>query len=136
MNPALVSGVTGAAPIWNKIMKKVLLGKPDVWPKQPDGIAGAQICVISGLLPPNPDDSPAGGDKGCATRFEYFIKGTLPTQRENIKRQVLIDKGTGDLALPNQTENVEMQEHQVVSDEISTYCVDCPHTDGRAVIIK
>lgn len=132
MNPALVSGVTGAAPIWNKIMKKALLGKPDVWPKQPDGIAGAQICVVTGLLPPNPD----ADDKGCATRFEYFIKGTVPTQRENIKRQVLIDKGTGDLAFPNQTENIEMQEHQVVSDEISTYCVDCPHTEGRAVIIK
>ncbi len=132
MNSALVSGVTGAAPIWNKIMKKVLAGKPDVWPKQPDGIVGAQICVITGLQPPNPD----GDDKGCATRFEYFIKGTVPTQRENMKQQVLIDKTTSDLALPNQTENVEMQEHQVVSDGISSYCLDCPHPDDKAVIIK
>lgn len=132
MNSALVSGVTGAAPIWNKIMKKVLVGKPDVWPKQPDGIVGAQICAISGLQPPNPE----GDDKGCPTRFEYFIKGTVPSQRENMKRQVLIDKATGDLALPNQTDNVEMQEHQVVSDEVSTYCLDCPHPDGRAIIIK
>lgn len=132
MNSALVSGVTGAAPIWNKIMKKILAGKPDVWPKQPDGIVGAQICVITGLQPPNPD----GDDKGCVTRYEYFIKGTVPTQRENMKRQVLIDKTTGDLAPPNQTENVEMQEHQVVSDGISSYCFDCPHLEDRAVIIK
>lgn len=132
MNPALVSGVTGAAPMWNKIMKKVLEGKSDVWPKQPDGIVGAQICVITGLQPPNPD----ADDKGCVTRYEYFIKGTVPSQRENIKRQVLIDKTTGDLAVPNQSENVEMQEHQVISDEVSTYCFDCPHTDGKAVIIK
>lgn len=139
MNSALVSGVTGAAPIWNKIMKKVLVGKPDVWPKQPDGIVGAQICVITGLQPPNPegDDLPAGeAGKGCPTRFEYFIKGTVPSQRENLKRQVLIDKTTGDLALPNQTENVEMQEHQVISDKMSTYCLDCPHPDGRATFIK
>ncbi len=132
MNSALVSGVTGAAPIWNKIMKKVLAGKPDVWPKQPDGIVGAQICVITGLQPPNPESD----DKGCATRFEYFIKGTVPTQRENLKRQVLIDKTTADLALPNQTENVEMQEHQVVSDGISSYCLDCPHPEEKATLIK
>lgn len=132
MNQALVSGVTGAAPIWNKIMKRVIEDKPDVWPKQPDGIVGAQICTISGLLPPNPD----GDDKGCATRFEYFIKGTVPNQRETIKRQVLIDKSTGDRALPNQTDNVEMQEHQILSDEVSTYCLDCPHPDGRATLVK
>jgi len=44
---SLVSGVTGAAPIWNKLMRKVLEGKADIWPKQPDGIVGAQICVIT-----------------------------------------------------------------------------------------
>ena len=132
MNPSLVSGVTGAAPIWNKIMTHALRGKPDVWPKQPDGIVGAQICAVSGLQPPNPE----GDDKGCPTRFEYFIKGTVPTQRENLKRQVLIDKTTGNLALPNQTDNVEMQEHQVVFDDVSTYCLDCPHPEGKVVLIK
>lgn len=132
MNSALVSGVTGAAPIWNKIIKKILAGKSDVWPKKPDGIVGAQICVITGLQPPNPDSE----DKGCTTRFEYFIKGTVPTQRENMKRQILIDKGTGDLAPPNQTENVETQERQVVSDEMSSYCFDCPHPDDKITIIK
>ena len=132
MNSALVSGVTGAAPIWNKIMKRALEGKPDVLPKQPDGIVGAQICSVSGLQPPNAE----GDDKGCPTRFEYFIKGTVPSQRENMKRQVLIDKTTGDLAPASQTDNVEMQEHQVLSDDVSTYCLDCPHPDGRAALIK
>ncbi len=60
----------------------------------------------------------------------------MPGQRENMKRQVLIDKSSGDLAAPNQTDNVEMQEHQVLSDGISTYCLDCPHPDGRITIIK
>lgn len=132
MNPSLVSGVTGAAPIWNKVMKRALEDKPDVWPKQPEGIVGAQVCTISGLLPPNPD----GDDKGCPTRFEYFIKGTVPSQRETIKRPILIDKATGDIASPNQTDNVETQEHQVVSDEVSTYCLDCPHPEGKAAVIK
>lgn len=132
MNQALVSGVTGAAPIWNKIMTHALRGKLDVWPKQPDGIVGSQICAVSGLQAPNPD----GDDKGCPTRFEYFIKGTVPTERENLKRQVPIDKGTGDLAPSSQTDNVEMQEHAILSDGLSTYCLDCPHPEGRAVIIK
>lgn len=132
MNQSLVSGVTGAAPIWNKLMKKVLEGKPDIWPKQPEGIVGAHICAMSGLQPPNPE----GDDKGCPTRFEYFIKGTVPSQRENLKQQVLIDKTTGDLAAPNQTDNVEMQEHQIINDSISTWCLDCPHPEGKATLIK
>ncbi len=135
MNPYLVSGITGAAPIWHKLMVQALKGKPDIWPKQPDGIVGAQICTITGLLPPNPD--PNAGDKGCATRFEYFIKGTIPTQRENLKQSVLIDKDTGDLVEPNKPNaNVEMQDHQVISDGISRWCLDCTHPAGKYVFIK
>lgn len=132
MNRALVSGVTGAAPIWNKLMKKSLEGKPDIWPKQPENIVGAQICTVSGLLPPNPD----GDDKGCVTRFEYFIKGTVPNQRENLKQQVQIDKTTGDLASPGQTDGVETQEHQVLRDAMSTWCLDCTHPEEKSVLIK
>lgn len=136
MNQALVSGVTGAAPIWNKLMRKVLENKPDMWPKQPDGVVGAQVCTLSGLLPPNPDPPAGGDDKGCPTRFEYFIKGTVPTQRENLKQLVAIDKTTGDLAPPDQADNVEMQEHQILSDGLTTWCLDCPHPEGKATIIK
>ena len=132
MNPSLVSGVTGAAPIWNKIIRKALEGKPDIWPKQPDGVVGAQVCVMSGLLPPNPD----GDDKGCPIRFEYFIKGTVPSQREALKQSVLIDKTTGDLASPNQTDNTETQEHQVISDGVSKWCIDCTHAENRPVIVR
>lgn len=122
MNRALVSGVTGAAPIWNKLMRRVLEGSSDIWPKQPDGVVGARVCAISGLLPPNDGD-----DAGCPIRFEYFIKGTVPSQRENLKQSVLIDKTTGDLAPPGKTDNVEPQEHIILKDGISTYCLDCPH---------
>lgn len=134
MNPLLVSGVTGAAPIWNKLMKRVLLGKQDIWPKQPDGIVGAQVCAMSGLIPPNPDINAA--DRGCPTRFEYFIKGTVPTAREQLKQQVLIDKSTGDLAAPGKTDNIEMQEHQILHDPVSTWCADCPHPDPKPVFIR
>ncbi len=133
MNQALVSGITGAAPIWNKLMRRVLEGKPDVWPKQPDDIMGMHICTISGLLPPNPD----GPDKGCETRFEYFIKGSTPFERENLRQSVLIDKTTGDIASPNQTDNVESQDHPVLKDPTGAqWCLDCLHPEGKATIIK
>ncbi len=134
MNPALVSGITGAAPIWNKLMRKVLEGKADVWPKQPEGIVGAQICALSGLLPPNPD--PNAPDRGCPTRFEYFIRGTVPTQQEQLKQAVMIDKTTHDLASPGQTDNVEPQEHQIARDPVSIWCLDCPHPEEKPVLIK
>lgn len=56
MNPTLTSGVTGAAPTWNEIMRSLLAGKEDKpWTLPED--------IIS--LP-------------CFGRIEYFIKGTEP----------------------------------------------------------
>jgi 1A family penicillin-binding protein len=56
MNPALTSGVTGAAPIWNKIMKGMLGTALPVAFKRPPGIIDASIdgrkdLAISGILP-------------------------------------------------------------------------------------
>jgi membrane carboxypeptidase/penicillin-binding protein len=123
MNPFLTSGVTGAAPIWNKIMRDILANQPELFPKQPAGIIGAQICAISGKAPPNPDTK--ASDRGCQTRFEYFINGTVPKEPENLKRVVAIDKTNNKLAGENQTENVEQQEKSVLDDGFSIYCLDC-----------
>lgn len=131
MNQALVSGVTGAAPIWNKLMRKVLEGRADIWPKQPEGVIGAQVCSVSGLLPPSDE-----GDRGCPTRFEYFIKGTVPTQRENLKQPIMIDKDTGDIAASGKTDNLEPQEHQVLKDTFATYCLDCTHDKSKPTFVK
>ena len=131
MNRNLVSGVTGAAPIWNTIMKKVLSGKPDIWPKQPAGIVGAQICTTSGLLPPNPD----GEDKGCPTRFEYFREGTVPKEKEQMKQTVGIDPSTGALAAPGKTDGIEMKEHLILKDPVSTWCVDCTQAENASTFV-
>jgi len=133
MNRSLVSGITGAAPIWNKLMKKVLEKNADLWPTQPDGVIGKQVCSVSGLLPPNGDDAP---DKGCSTRFEYFRKGTEPTEKEQLKQSVVIDKATGDIATPGKTDNTEVQEHQILKDPVSVWCMDCPHSEQTRVLLK
>jgi 1A family penicillin-binding protein len=132
MNPWLVSGITGAAPIWNKLMQRVLTNKPDIWPKQPDGVIGTSVCSTTGLKPPNPE----GDDKGCPTRYEYFIKGTVPSQSEQIKQNVTIDKATQDIAAPGVTENTETQEKQILRDPLSVYCLDCQHPENKPVIIR
>lgn len=119
MSPWLVSGVSGAAPIWQKIMARVLAGKPDEWPKKPENIVGIQVCQLSGFRP-NPEFP-------CATRFEYFIKGQEPSLESNLKKGVWIDTTTNRPPLPGVTENLEMQDHIMLSDPVQTdYCLDCP----------
>lgn len=56
MNPSLTSGVTGAAPIWNKIMNLILKGKPDMAFEKPAGIRVASVdgrkdLIIDGVTP-------------------------------------------------------------------------------------
>lgn len=56
MNPSLTSGVTGAAPIWNKIMKGLLAEKPATAFIRPPGIIesivdGRKDLAVSGILP-------------------------------------------------------------------------------------
>lgn len=128
MNPRLTSGITGAAPIWNKIMGHFLGDSKESWPKQPDGIVGVSVCPISGLLPPD--------DNSCAPRFEYFIRGTEPKEKENLKQSVPIDTTTGKLARPDQTENVAVQERLIVRDPFGPYCIDCPHDNDPINFIR
>jgi len=131
MHPYLTSGITGAAPIWNKIMVETIKNQPDLWPRQPADIVGAHICSLSGKAPPNGD--PNAQDKGCPTRFEYFIKETIPKEIETLKKTVPIDKTTNKQAPSNQTENIEMKEQQIVTDTFGDYCLDCSHDGGDPV---
>ena len=128
MNPYLTSGVTGAAPIWNKIMSYYLRDKKETWPKQPDGIVGLEVCSISGLLPQT--------ENACPARFEYFIKGTEPKATEQLKESVPIDTSTDKLARPNETEHIEVKEKLVVRDAFGVYCIDCNHENDPVHTIR
>ena len=141
---AVASGVSGASPAWNKIISFVL-AKNDLlkyaeksgksleelekvkippfqnWPSKPENVIGASICTVSGKLP-----SP---QNPCETRFEYFLQGTVPTENENLKQTILINKDTSQMVLPGETQppNVEFQDHQVITDVLGTnFCLDCP----------
>ncbi len=124
----VASGITGASPIWNEIMGYALKDMEEEWPMRPEEVVGAQICALSGKMP-NPE-SP------CETRFEYFIKGTVPSETENLKAFIEIDNTTGMIATDKTPpENKEIQEHQVIFDPLGVpYCLDCPFPTERVII--
>lgn len=120
MNPYLTSGVTGAAPIWSGVIKYVLKNQPDLWPIRPDTVVGKQVCWDTGAIGSKTPD----GKESCPVRFEYFIKGTEPTQGVISRQSVLVNKDNNKLAKPGEG-NVQMQEKTIIKDPFTTYCVDC-----------
>ena len=121
MNPYLASGVTGAAPIWNRVMRYLLKTQPDLWPIRPETVVGKQICWDSGDLMTKKDD----GTESCQSRFEYFIKGTEPKEPHISKQTVAVTKD--DKLAPENWPDVEMKEKTIIKDMFSRYCVDCSH---------
>jgi len=133
-----VSGVSGASPIWNRIMKDALdktekgfYNKDDeghAWPKQPDGVIGANVCATNGNLPGNPDAP------DCPTRFEYFLKDKVGAGIETGSKDIQIDKTTGALAYPElPPEFVETQNRPFLLDPLGTLvCLDCPIASSSA----
>lgn len=133
---AVASGITGASPIWNRIMRYVLEKQDSLkgkifqeWPTKPDSVVGASICSLSGLAP---------GNSGCPTRYEYFLEGTVPSEEENLKKQILINKDTQEPIQPGQTippEKQEIQEHSCLVDLTnSVLCLDSPFPTNPAIL--
>ncbi len=77
MNPAISSGVTGASPIWRRIMLEALKVKKTEEFKKPDGVVAVQVDSLGGGMPTA--DKP--------TRSEYFVKGTEPTSESAIYKK-------------------------------------------------
>lgn len=66
----IASGITGASPIWSKIVKVMLDAEPQsaTTSSVPSQIIRVSICTLTGTLP----------CEGCPTKYEYFKKGTEP----------------------------------------------------------
>jgi len=121
----VASGVTGASPIWQKIMKYALKDVKTSGPEKPEGIVGASVCSDSGTLP-TPENP-------CQTRYEYFLENTIPTVSGLSKKDLFINRTTHHPP-NNDTEaaDVETQNHTVASDPfVKDYCIDCgPYPEG------
>jgi len=82
MNSALASGVTGAAPIWRRIILTALQKKEDGFLSKPDGVISAETDALAGGLP----------FEGRPVRQEYFIKGTEPQSVSSVYKTIKVSK--------------------------------------------
>ena len=114
----VVSGTSGAAPIWNGIMTQLLKEKQVKKPNKPEGIVGMNVCNMTGGAVP---------DGGCESHYEYFNKNFLPA-KSVMKMNVVINKDTGRMVVDNEVApNAEWQEHTVITDISGVkICLDCP----------
>lgn len=82
MSQTLASGVTGAAPIWNRIMREAIKDIPDEPFDRPSNVVEVEIDAFGGGLPKD----------GYPTRKEYFVKGTEPTTQAPIYQSLKISR--------------------------------------------
>jgi membrane peptidoglycan carboxypeptidase len=88
MNQKIASGVTGASPIWNRVMKNMLKTYKDGIIEKPEGVDALQIDAFLGGLPKD----------GYPIRSEYFVKGTEPKTISPFYKKLKFSKSTGKLA--------------------------------------
>jgi len=117
----LVSGITGAAPIWNDIMSHLLKGRTPEPMSRPPDIIQKSVCSDTGLLP-------SATTTPCPTRFEYVLKGTESPKGQVTTGDTLIDKNIQDLPAKGQTDNLESKQETVYTDPTGDrFCLTCPH---------
>jgi penicillin-binding protein 1C len=136
-----VSGVSGASPIWNKIMKAVLAKaeagaydtneKGHAWPKQPEGVVGTTICADTGGFPSSDPANP-----GCPTRFEYFLAGTVPAASNIVNQDIFINNATGQMAVSTDpVDQIHAENRPTYQDPDGTiFCLNCPVASASATI--
>lgn len=86
---AVASGVSGASPIWRKILLEALAGKPNAVFKVPGNVITASVDSVSGFR----------SHDGFPSRSEYFRGGTEPGD-DPIHVKLKVCKSDGNLATP------------------------------------
>jgi penicillin-binding protein 1C len=90
-----VSGIQGAAPIWNQVMTAATRGKAVSQFPIPAGVAQAQICADYGVAL---DDNIARECPQTSRRNEIFIAANPPSASTDIIRTYQVDTFTGLIA--------------------------------------
>ncbi len=116
----LVSGVTGAAPIWNDIMSQLLLNKKPEPFQRPSGVIQKAVCADTGVV--------TDKENLCKTRFEYFIAGTeyKKSSIQVLTQDIWVNKDTGEMAKEGDT-NAEIRKETIIKDlSGDIHCISCP----------
>ena len=111
-----LSGLSGAAPIWNAIMLKYHEDKPAEWYAPPAGVVAETVCSPSGLkVTPQCQRS----------KREWFIAGTEPEIPDNVWQAFEIDTATGQLVSANTpTANREVRYYQILPLEAQDWIIE------------
>lgn len=116
MNQGVASGVTGASPIWSRVMKALLSSGDykDGIISKPDDVVATEIDSVWGGLPKD----------GQPKRTEYFVKGTEPTDVSSFYKTVKVSKTNGKLANDDEIKSNNYDEKEFIviqeSDPVST----------------
>ncbi len=119
MNGRVVSGVTGAAPIFNDMMSYILQDQEPMWQEKPPDVASGPVCAHG--MPPQAGES-------CHIRGEeLYWENSQPSASAIITKNVWINPETG---LPpeygQEIEGLVLEEHTIVQDPVTDqYCQDC-----------
>ncbi len=101
----VASGVTGAAPIWRKIILEAVKGRPNEEFKKPENVVEVTIDALGGGQPVD----------GQGTRKEFFIKGTEPQGPGSIYKQIKVSKeDTNKLASDSEIEKGEYETRKFI----------------------
>lgn len=87
---SVASGISGASPIWRKVLLESIKGKPEVKFEEPSNIVKSEVDKISGFV----------AHDGFPSRSEWFIKGTEPSS-DPVHVYLKVCKSDGKLANPS-----------------------------------
>jgi len=95
----VASGVSGATPIWRKIVLEALSGKPNLGFERPSDVVTASVDLISGYR----------AHDGLPERTEVFASGTEPGE-DLVHVLLKVCKGRDGLASPSQVAGQDFEE--------------------------
>lgn len=81
-----VSGITGAGPVFHRVMTAAMEGSDAGWFPEPEGIGRTAVCTLSGKLPT---------DACRGTIEELFLAAVPPRERCDYHRLVPVDRRNG-----------------------------------------
>jgi penicillin-binding protein 1C len=119
MNRNLVSGITGAAPIWNDLMSFILKGHEPHWEEKPADVTSGTVCV---------DGMPVQDGQNCPVKNqELFWKRSQPSKAQFAVKDVWIKPETGLPPQPGEpTDGLSLQSKTIITDPFTLdYCLDC-----------
>jgi 1A family penicillin-binding protein len=104
----VASGVSGASPIWRRVLLESLTGLDPVNFEAPEGIVTAEVDTMSGKL----------AHDGFPSRSEFFAKGVTPGN-DDVHVNLKVCKSDGRLATPSDIsgQNYDNKEYFVIKEE-------------------